>query len=59
MAGISCWAAPTSVTVTDVAAAQRDLPKLIAAQGAGLVSFDAGEFDLEDVFVELIAEAKR
>jgi ABC-2 type transport system ATP-binding protein len=46
------------ITVTDLAAAQRELPKLISEQGAGLVSFDAGEFDLEDVFVELIAEAK-
>jgi ABC-2 type transport system ATP-binding protein len=47
------------ITVTDLAAAQRELPELIAAQGIGLVSFDAGEFDLEDVFVDLIAEAKQ
>ena len=45
------------ISVTDVAAAQREIPKLIAAQGTGLVSFEAGEFDLEDVFVDLVGRA--
>jgi ABC-2 type transport system ATP-binding protein len=45
------------ITVTDVAAAQSEIPRLLAAQHARLVSFEAGEFDLEDVFVELVGQA--
>ena len=46
------------VTVTDVRAAQHDIPGLVAAQNAGLVRLEAGELGLEEVFVELIGEAK-
>ncbi|WP_223692370.1 ABC transporter ATP-binding protein [Leifsonia poae] len=45
------------LTVTDVRAAQHDIPGLVAAQNAGLVRLEAGELGLEDVFVELIGEA--
>jgi ABC-2 type transport system ATP-binding protein len=46
------------VTVTDVRAAQHDIPGLVAARNAGLVRLEAGELGLEEVFVELIGEAK-
>jgi ABC-2 type transport system ATP-binding protein len=46
------------VTVTDVRSAQHDIPGLVAAQNAGLVRLEAGEMGLEEVFVELIGEAK-
>ncbi|WP_349897267.1 ABC transporter ATP-binding protein [Parafrigoribacterium soli] len=42
------------VTVTDVAAAQRELPTMVSALGAGLSRMDAGEVGLEEVFVELV-----
>lgn len=42
------------VTVTDMGRARQELPALIVAQRAGLVRFEAGEVDLEDVFVELV-----
>jgi ABC-2 type transport system ATP-binding protein len=45
------------ITVTDIAAAQGQIPQLLAADHAGLVSFEAGEFDLEEVFVELVGRA--
>lgn len=45
------------VTVSDVAAAQRGIPVIVAALGLGLVRFEAGEMGLEDVFVELIGQA--
>ncbi len=42
------------VTVTDMSRARHELPALIVARHAGLVRFEAGEVDLEDVFVELV-----
>lgn len=47
------------VTVTDMGRARLELPALIAAQHAGLVRFEAGDVDLEDVFVEIVAETKQ
>jgi ABC-2 type transport system ATP-binding protein len=44
------------VTVSDVAAAQRGIPAVVAALGLGLVRFEAGEMGLEDVFVELVGQ---
>jgi ABC-2 type transport system ATP-binding protein len=45
------------IRVTDVARAQHEIPRMVAEQRVGLISFEAGEFDLEDVFVELVGEA--
>jgi ABC-2 type transport system ATP-binding protein len=42
------------VAVLDVAAARHQLPAMVSAQGTGLVLMEAGEMDLEDVFVELV-----
>jgi ABC-2 type transport system ATP-binding protein len=46
------------VAVTDVDAARHHIPMLIAAQQIGLVLMEAGEMSLEEVFVELVGEAK-
>jgi len=46
------------VTAVDIGAAQRELPELVVAHGAGLIRLDAGEMGLEDVFVELVGEGK-
>jgi len=42
------------ITVTDVAAAQREIPAMIAALRLGLSRMEAGEMGLEEVFVELV-----
>jgi len=42
------------ITVTDVDAAQREIPAMIAAQRLGLSRMEAGEMGLEEVFVELV-----
>ncbi len=42
------------VTVSDGDTARRDIPALIARQGAGLIRMEAGEMGLEEVFVELV-----
>jgi ABC-2 type transport system ATP-binding protein len=42
------------ITVSDIAAARRELPGLIARQGVGLIRMEAGEMGLEEVFVELV-----
>jgi len=60
--GRQSWAAAVSrgsngaidVTVTDVAAAQQQIPALIAARHLGLSRMEAGEMGLEEVFVELV-----
>lgn len=41
-------------TVTDVAAAQREIPEMVSVRGLGLSRMDAGELGLEEVFVELV-----
>jgi ABC-2 type transport system ATP-binding protein len=46
------------VAVLDVETARRQIPAMVAAQGTGLVLMEAGEMDLEDVFVELVEGAK-
>ncbi|MGA7205401.1 MAG: ABC transporter ATP-binding protein [Specibacter sp.] len=46
------------VTVTDVQGAQHDIPGLVAAQRTGLVRLEAGEMGLEEVFVDLVGQAK-
>ena len=45
-------------TVTDLASAQRAIPRAIAALGLELKRFERGEASLEDVFVELVGAAR-
>lgn len=47
------------INVSDVGAAQREIPAMVAARGLGLVRFEAGEVQLEDVFVELVGGNRR
>jgi ABC-2 type transport system ATP-binding protein len=42
------------VTVTDVGAAQQQIPAMIASRRLGLSLMEAGEMGLEEVFVELV-----
>ena len=42
------------ITVTDLGAAQHDIPAIVAARGSGLARLEAGEISLEEVFVELV-----
>jgi ABC-2 type transport system ATP-binding protein len=42
------------ITVTDIAAAQHDIPAMVAARKSGLSLLEAGEMGLEEVFVELV-----
>jgi ABC-2 type transport system ATP-binding protein len=42
------------ISVSDAAAARRALPVLVASRGLALRRMEAGEVDLEDVFVELV-----
>lgn len=42
------------ITVSDVGAAQRQIPALVAARGIGLSRLEAGEVQLEEVFVDLV-----
>lgn len=46
-------------TVTDVGAAQHEIPVMVGAQGVGLSRMEAGEMGLEDVFVELVGGERR
>jgi ABC-2 type transport system ATP-binding protein len=47
-------ASAVEITVTDLAAAQRDIPAMVAARHIGLSRLEAGEMGLEEVFVELV-----
>jgi ABC-2 type transport system ATP-binding protein len=42
------------ITVTDLSAAQHDIPAMVAACGSGLTRLEAGEVGLEEVFVEVV-----
>jgi len=42
------------VTVNDRAAAAREIPRLVAAAGVGLVALEPEEVTLEEVFVNLV-----
>jgi ABC-2 type transport system ATP-binding protein len=46
------------VTVKDVGTAQHEIPAMISARGIGLSRMEAGEFGLEEVFVELVGGGK-
>jgi ABC-2 type transport system ATP-binding protein len=45
--------------ISDEAAAQREIPKLVAERGLGLRRLEAGEMGLEEVFVELVGGGPR
>jgi ABC-2 type transport system ATP-binding protein len=47
------------VTVSDMRVAQRAIPALVAARGLGLSRLEAGEVQLEEVFVELVGGNRR
>ena len=47
------------VTVADMNAAQRAIPSLIAERGLGLIRLEAGEVQLEEVFVRLVGRDPR
>ncbi|HEX9097781.1 MAG TPA: ABC transporter ATP-binding protein [Candidatus Dormibacteraeota bacterium] len=47
------------VTVSDMSIAQREIPVLVAARGLGLSRLEAGEVQLEEVFVELVGGNRR
>lgn len=47
------------ITVSDMAAAQRQIPALVAARGLGLSRLEAGEVQLEEVFVDLVGGQRR
>ena len=47
------------MTVSDLAAAQREIPAAITAAGVGLRRFEIEEASLEDVFVELVGGPAR
>jgi ABC-2 type transport system ATP-binding protein len=47
------------VTVSDMSVAQREIPALVAARGLGLSRFEAGEVQLEEVFVDLVGGNRR
>lgn len=42
------------VTVTDLGAAQHEIPTMVSRQGTGLSRLDVTELDLEQVFVQLV-----
>lgn len=46
------------ITVTDVAAAQQQIPAIVAARQLGLSRMEAGEMGLEEVFVELVGRVQ-
>lgn len=48
-----------TVTVTDVERARRDIPRVVADLGVGLIRMEAAEQTLEEVFVDLVGEAER
>jgi ABC-2 type transport system ATP-binding protein len=45
-----------SLSVSDLAAAERAVPALVSSLGLGLRHFEAGEASLEEVFVDLVGE---
>jgi ABC-2 type transport system ATP-binding protein len=49
-----CSNGSVSVSVSDVDAAQRGIPPLVAERGLALRRFEGGEVSLEDVFVQLV-----
>ena len=47
------------VVVSDLGAAQKQIPVLVAAQGIGLSRLEAGEVQLEEVFIDLVGGENR
>jgi ABC-2 type transport system ATP-binding protein len=48
-----------ALKVSDEAAAQREIPAMVAERGLGLKRLEAGEMGLEEVFVELVGGGAR
>lgn len=46
------------VTVTDLTAAQKEIPQMIASHGLSLLRMESGEMGLEEVFVDIISGAR-
>lgn len=46
------------ITVTDLLAAQREIPQMVAARGVGLSRMESGEMGLEEVFVDIVSGVK-
>ena len=57
--GVDVSAGTMRISVNDVGSARRDIPTLIGSSGLGLVRFEGGEVDLEEVFVDLVQGARR
>ena len=57
--GVDVSAGTMRISVNDVEAARREIPMLIGSSGLGLVRFEGGEVDLEEVFVDLVQGARR
>lgn len=49
-----CANGAIEVTVSDAGAARREIPALVSERGLALARMDAGEMNLEEVFVELV-----
>ncbi|HET7139116.1 MAG TPA: ABC transporter ATP-binding protein [Arthrobacter sp.] len=47
------------VAVTDLAAAQHEIPAMVSRQGTGLARLEVTEMDLEQVFVQLVSGGDR
>ncbi|HKV87572.1 MAG TPA: ABC transporter ATP-binding protein [Candidatus Dormibacteraeota bacterium] len=47
------------ITVAEVGAAQKQIPAMVAARGIGLARLEAGEVQLEEVFVDLVGGQRR
>ena len=47
------------ISVTDAAAAQQQIPAMVAARQLGLSRMEAGEMGLEEVFVELVGKVQQ
>lgn len=46
------------ITVTDLAAAQREIPEMVVARGLRLSRMESGEMGLEEVFVDIVGGAR-
>jgi ABC-2 type transport system ATP-binding protein len=60
--GLRTWASAVArtstggieITVTDLIAAQREIPEMVAARQIGLSKMESGELGLEEVFVDIV-----
>jgi len=47
------------ISASDIEAAERDIPALVAERGLALKRLEGGEVTLEEVFVDLVGEARQ